>query len=444
MRDRTPRTPAGVWTSTTMFAEGLPWTLLHQVTAEFFTAVGLPARQVGYTSALHLTGSLKFLWSPLVDLFGTLRSWMIATQALMGAVVGVLAVHADALARASELSTATIWALLTLIGVLSATHDIACDGYYMDALDRDDQARYAGLRIAGFRVAMFVGSAGLVYVGGRFGWLAGFGAGAALLMALAAFHRLALAPGRSEARRHARDPSDMSKPWAARARHVAGAYLSFLLQPRAAVVLLFIATFKLGDALIFSMSKVLLRDLGIATTSRALVNGVAVSAMISGAVLGGAWIARRGLATTIVPIALLMAMTEPLMILLAAEAVPRTLAAHVPGAPWAVDVAAPASLAAAAVIMAIEQFAGGMATAAQMVFLMRRCHPDHKAAHYAFATAVYLFAQTASGTYSGHLYEGYGPILFFAVTSVACIPCLALVTAIPTEPRDAASVEPAR
>src|SRR5574338_533198 len=60
-------------------------------------------------------------------------------------------------------------------------------------------------------------------------------------------------------------------------------------------------------------------------------------------------------------------------------------------------------------ILVIEQLCGGLATAAQTIFIMRRCHPDHKAAHYAFATALFTLAQFASGTPSGLIYESQGP-----------------------------------
>ncbi|MCA9717620.1 MAG: MFS transporter, partial [Myxococcales bacterium] len=328
--------------------------------------------------------------------------------------------------------------LLVVIGVLSATHDIACDGYYMDALDEDAQARMSGLRVAAFRVAMLVGNAGLVYVGGRFGWLAGFGFAAVMFVALAAFHQLKLPRGESERRREpAADREDAPQRAASRLRHVATAYLSFLGQRGALVVLLFITTYKLGDALMFSMGKVLLRDLGVGTETRALINLVSVLSMIAGATLAGAWIARAGLRRCLLTITLLMALSEPLYLLLAGARLPMQLAAAYDVPSSVIALLWRPSLLTIAGVLAIEQFAGGMATAAQMIFIMRRCHPDHKAAHYAFATALYAFAQMATGTYSGHLYEAQGPVIYFAVTSVACIPALLLVNLIPTERRAA-------
>ena len=141
------------WTGTTYFAEGLPWSVLHQIASEFLTAAGLPPSQVGYTSALHLTSTLKFLWSPVVDLYGSFRQWIFATQAVLGALIGLLAVLAHNLSQSTGQDTSLIWMTLIAIGVASATHDIACDGYYMDALPRAEQARYAGVRVAAFRIA---------------------------------------------------------------------------------------------------------------------------------------------------------------------------------------------------------------------------------------------------------------------------------------------------
>ncbi|HEY0136825.1 MAG TPA: MFS transporter, partial [Nannocystis sp.] len=306
------------WTSSTYFAEGLPWSVLHQIAAEFFTAAGLPPSQVGYTSALHLTSTLKFVWSPIVDLFGTLRRWMISTQAVLGGLIGLLAVlaHDLALQTGDAKDTTFIWLTLIAIGVASATHDIACDGYYMDALDKPSQARYTGVRIAAYRAAMLVGNAGLVYLGGRHGWLLGFGVAAALMVGLSVAHRLMLPRGASERERvRAAAPR---RTGAEKGAHIKEAYLSFLRQDRAVFVVLFLLTYKLGDALMFNMSKVLLRDLGVTTAERGVINGFGTIASIVGAMLGGAWIARTSLARAIVPITILMAATEPLYLLLAA------------------------------------------------------------------------------------------------------------------------------
>ncbi|MBA3549361.1 MAG: MFS transporter [Nannocystis sp.] len=411
------------WTSTTYFAEGLPWSVLHQIASEFLTAAGLPPSQVGYTSALHLTSTLKFLWSPVVDLYGSFRQWIFATQAVLGALIGMLAVLAEDLSRSAGQDTSMIWLTLIAIGVASATHDIACDGYYMDALPRAAQARYAGMRVAAFRVAMLVGNSGLVYLGGRHSWLLGFGVAAALMLALAVGHRLLLPRGANE---RARASAVQARSGAERMAHIREAYLSFLRQDRALLVVLFLLTYKLGDALMFNMSKVLLRDLGVSTAERGVINGFGTAASIIGAMIGGAWIARTSLARAIVPITILMTATQPLYLLLAAPALPMSMGQLADAPAFFLGGLAP-SLTTVGLIMVIEQLCGGMAVAAQMVFLMRRCHPDHKAAHFAFGTAIYALSQMATGAYSGWVYQAQGPLVYFALACVACIPCLLLV-----------------
>ena len=419
------------WTGSTYFAEGLPWSVLHQIASEFFTAAGLPPSQVGYTSALHLTSSLKFLWSPVVDLFGTLRRWMITTQALLGMLMGVLAVLAHDLALGTgEKDTTFIWVTLIVIGVASATHDIACDGYYMDALDKDAQARHAGTRVAAFRIAMLVGNSGLVYLGGRHSWLLGFGLAGGLMLALAIGHRILLPASASERTRRASAVPERSG--AERAAHVRASYLSFLRQDRALLVVLFLLTYKLGDALMFNMSKVMLRDLGVSTAERGVINGFGTVASILGAMLGGAWIARTSLTRAIVPITILMCATQPLYLLIAAPSMPMSVGNLASAPAYLTGWMAP-SLTAITIIMIIEQLCGGMAVAAQMVFLMRRCHPDHKAAHFAFGTAIYAVSQMVTGTYSGWVYQAQGPLVYFCLACVACIPCLLLVPFIPTD-----------
>lgn len=420
------------WTSSTYFGEGLPWSILHQIAAEYLTAIGMRPAQVGYTAWLHGTTMLKFLWSPIVDLFGSLRQWMIAMQALMGIGVGVLALLAHRLANVAGHKDVTwLWLLLVGIGVLSATYDIACDGYYMGALEKRDQARFSGVRVAAFRAAMLMGSSALVFLGGYYNWLLAFGIAAGILIALALVHQRFL-PHVARAARQPSPESASDDRWL----HIKRAYVSFLYQPQALLVIAFLLTYKMADVLMFSMSKVLLAfGLGVPTDVRGALNSVSLGASILGAMYGGAWIARRGLKGTLFTITLLMAVTEPLFALLAAFA--PELAVAVPGTvanaselDWS---RAALGLSTVAVVIMIEQFCGGMATAAQMVFIMRRTQPEHRAAHYAFATAIYSASQMLVGGYSGRVYEVVGPVYYFWLASLLTVPAVILSRLVPTD-----------
>lgn len=64
-----------------------------------------------------------------------------------------------------SLSLAVFW----LVAFVSATHDIAADGYYMLALNTHEQSFYVGIRSTFYRIASVVGQGALVVVAGLIG-----------------------------------------------------------------------------------------------------------------------------------------------------------------------------------------------------------------------------------------------------------------------------------
>jgi PAT family beta-lactamase induction signal transducer AmpG len=312
-----------LWTGTTYFGEGLPWSFLHQIATEFLTAIGASKTQIGSTSLLHLAVTFKFVWSPLVDLFGRRRTWVVLLQLLLGG--GMFAVAAISATR----NMTVFWTALGVLAVVHATHDIACDGFYLQALDKAAQALYSGVRIAAFRLAMIVGSSVLVVLAGQTSWTFAFG-GAGALMILIALINMAVMP-RIDERKAAQPgpaldgaagvatggaaPAASAGP--SKADKFFASYRSFLSQPRAAVVLAFMFFYKLGDIMMFAMSKPLLRDIGVDTSHRGLLNGLGTAAFIVGSVAGGALVARAGIERCLAPMTLFQNLAIPFYIVLA-------------------------------------------------------------------------------------------------------------------------------
>src|SRR6185436_2695601 len=109
--------------------------------------------------------------------------WVWVMQIILGVgmfVVAGLSPHGN---------SAPFWIALSVLAILLATHDIACDGFYVQALDRCEQALYAGTRIAAFQVAKIVGSAGLVVLAARTNWQIGFAAAGVLMLLTSAANR---------------------------------------------------------------------------------------------------------------------------------------------------------------------------------------------------------------------------------------------------------------
>ena len=395
-----------LWTSTTYFGEGLPWSFLHQMGTEFLTAIGASKTQIGSTSLLHLAVTFKFAWSPALDLFGKRRTWLWVLQLVLG--LGMFAVAAVAPSR----NLTAFWLVVSALAVVHATHDIACDGFYLQALDKHDQALYSGTRLGAYRLAMIVGSSVLVVLAGKTSWLWGFGA-AGVLMILTAVVNAAIMPHPPErAPGHLGDPPDAAAANEAPPKAIAfvDAFRSFITQPQAALVLSFMLFYRLGDIMMFAMSKPLLRDLGVDTAQRGVLNGLGTGASILGVVLGGAFVARRGLARALVPLIYVQNLGIPLYIGMAV---------------WKPH------LAGITAIVLVEQLVGGFGMAGATVFLMQRCRRAFSASHFAMATSVVSLASTFSGYASGPLNERLGHPLFFTVAFLASIPSLVLVLLVP-------------
>jgi PAT family beta-lactamase induction signal transducer AmpG len=184
---RSPLSVPHVWAFTTYFAEGLPYTIIRMVSSVFFRDMRVSLEAIGLTSLFGIPWVIKFLWGPLIDEFGTKRKWMLIMQFLL-----VLLFLVVAFVSPLPLGVAIIGGLLFCGAFLSATHDIAIDGYYMEALDKEAQAKFVGYRVMAYRLAMMAGTGIIVTVGATVGWLTAFLSGAGVLGALFIYHNFFL------------------------------------------------------------------------------------------------------------------------------------------------------------------------------------------------------------------------------------------------------------
>ncbi len=186
-----------VWCFTTYFAEGFPYSIIRSISSVFFRDRHVSLEGIGLTSLYGIPWIIKFLWGPQVDEYGTKRQWLLGMQ-------GTLALFILAAALVSPLAAGTrLIALLFFAGAfIAATHDIAIDGYYLAALDKQGQTRFIGYRIMAYRMALMTGSGMIVFLGVKFGWLSGFLA-AGLLLSLLFFYHLLFLP----------EPETVQRPW---------------------------------------------------------------------------------------------------------------------------------------------------------------------------------------------------------------------------------------
>jgi len=138
---------------------------------------------IGLTSLFGLPWVLKFLWGPQIDQFCTKRHWILSMQFLL-----VVIICATAIMAPLPFGVMLIAILFSIGSFLAATHDMAIDGYYMEALDKEGQAKFVGYRVMAYRISMMTGTGIIVTIATMVSWRIGFLSAAVLLGILFIYH----------------------------------------------------------------------------------------------------------------------------------------------------------------------------------------------------------------------------------------------------------------
>lgn len=405
----------GIYIPTLYFAEGLPYTLVMLVSGVFFKNLGFDNIFIGLTSWLSLPWILKFAWAPAVDTYASKRSWIIWMELALAALICVFASFSG-----SGLEKTAGVALLFAIAVASATQDVAVDGFYLDALKKDQQALFVGVRNAVYKLAWLFGSGGLVVLAGYFqeqkhwqiglSWLAPFLIAAAILLFIGIFHSWYLP-------HIERGKAEEPVPVTASARFV-DVFKTYFTQPGIGAVVFYIVTFRLGDALMLKQAPLFLMDatdkggLAVPLSQIGIINGtVGMICLLIGGIVGGVLIAKQGLKKWFWPLSVLMNGALPLYWF---------LAVFKPGLPWIYAV------------NSFEQLAYGFGTAAYTVFLLTTIkNAQYRAAHYAITTAMMALGVTIPQSVSGYMQAALHYDNFFLVASLLALPGLAAIPFLP-------------
>ncbi|MCQ2189529.1 MAG: MFS transporter, partial [Paludibacteraceae bacterium] len=137
------------WIPTLYMAEGAPYFAVNTLAMLFLSEMGLSNTDVAlYTSWMYLPWVIKPFWSPILDLFGSKKMWVVVMQFIVAIALAGVAFTAP-LDFCLNLSLAFFW----LCAFASATHDIAADGLYILALDTNQQSFFVGIRNTFYRIS---------------------------------------------------------------------------------------------------------------------------------------------------------------------------------------------------------------------------------------------------------------------------------------------------
>ena len=431
---------AGLWVSVLYFAQGLPYTVVNEMSETFLKGLGTSNQLIGLTSLLSFPWVLKGLWGPVVELHSTKRKWILTTEIICAFLFAFLA-FGVLMPQAIVISLV----IFTAIAFVSATHDIAIDGFYLNTLNKDQQALFVGVRNTAYRGAVIVGSGVLVFFAGKlaeqhlvienggktkiyrdislsflgssfnvsalkYGWATAFGICAIIFVLIYLFQRWYL-PYPKNYNIEVGVPQQKTS--------FIEAFKTYFQQYKIGWIVTYVLIFRLGDALTFKMARPFLMDpvekggLAISTSDIGLLSGtVGVMFLLIGGLLGGYLIAKQGLKKWMWPTAILQNSTNVLYWL---------LAINQPGIEWAY------------VVNSIEQFTYGLGVAAYTVFLMRTVRPEYAASHYAITTGFMAAGMLIPRSISGYLQADLGYPNYFLMSALAVIPGMMTIFFLPLE-----------
>ncbi|RME14474.1 MAG: MFS transporter [Bdellovibrio sp.] len=468
-----------LWVQTTYFAEGYPYTIIHSLPEILFKEMGASLEAIGLTSLFHLPWNLKFLWGPLLDQFGTKRLWLLWIEIFLS----VLLVSLSFLVAGKTFFLISV--VLFLMAILAATHDISIDGFYLEALNEEDQAKYVGYRAMAWRVAYILVSGPIVIFVGKVGWELGFLALAIMMFLLLFYHWKALPKVET--------PENPLKAlfqgvwrWKILATsfliatgvalenstHIISQYWQKLTSPITSLpglshlsaaqwvgLLLLVVLFVLLAFLPTLQRKVKKSESPFAKAYIDFLSQEKISLILIFIVLyraGESFLTKMKypflkdvVGLTIDTYGLLNGTVGTLAgiiatllggWLIAKQGLrrwiwPFVLAQNVLNLlyMWLANYAShqPVSLWVSGSVICLEQFGAGLGTAVFMVYLLRCVDPRHKAAHMAILTALMSLSFTVAGVMSGFLADAVGFSSYFGLSFLITVPSMVMILFIP-------------
>ena len=423
-----------LWVPSAYFAMGLPFVVLNMVCVLMFKGLGIEDSRIAlWTSVIMFPWTLKFLWSPFLEIFKTKKFFVVTTQLVSGIGFGLVA-----LALHLPSFFAVCIALLAVVALSGATHDIALDGLYMDELSRQDQARYIGWQGAFYNLAKLVATGLLVYVAGVLmdsfeargadrgsavlsAWTV-IMAACAVLMALLAFYHSRVLPcsyGRSSGAAESPAGHPGQRNAGAVWRELCAVISEFFTKKHIWLYISFIILYRLGEGFVMKIVPLFLKadvaegGLGLSEQQIGLYYGTfGAGAFVLGSLLAGYYIARRGLKKAL--FSLVCIFNIPFLVY-------TYFAWMQPDTMWLIGGG-----------IVLEYFGYGFGFVGLTLFMMQQVAPGkHQMAHYAFASGIMNLSVMMTGAVSGFLSDAVGYRWFFVIVMAAVVPVFVMTRFLP-------------
>lgn len=385
---------------TLYFVQGLPFGFQATALPVYLRSSGMTLEGVGLATALALPWSLKPLWAPLIDRYGSARigrrkSWILPLQALLAVTC-----FAAAKVPPSGGLAPILWLVLAM-NLLAATMDIAVDGFAVDVLSNRELGHGNIAQVVGYKAGMLTGGGLLVWASGTIGWT-GLFVSIAGLVTMSLLVTLSWDENAIVARHAVPEPAAHR-----RTGEIIATLRRALTGSGAGWLILFIGTYKLGESMADTMFKPFLVDAGYREAQIGLWVGTwGMLWSIAGSV-GGGLLTRR----------------MPILRAVGWCAVARAL--PVAGEWWLTQVdPTPHRILA---VTCFEHLFGGALTTAMFAYMMSRVDRRIGATHYTVLAAVEVWGKLPAAWLSGFIAARASYATLFAFATLFSVAFLALL-----------------
>lgn len=388
------------------FASGLPNPLAGDTLSAWLDDVGVDLASLAFFGGIvHLPYNLKFVWASVFDrwappFLGRRRSWLVITQVALLVLIGLMGTF-DPTQR-----PLLVGALALLVAFGAASQDIVSDAYRTEVLSEAQRASGVAIFVAAYRVGLIVTGSLALILADRLPWSVVFW-GLGGLMGIGVLTTLLAPPVAAPARAPKTLVEAIVEP-----------FREFLKRDQAWLFLVITMLYKFGDVFVTAIRTPFLREVGFSLTEiGTLVKFVGIAATIAGALVGGGFVAKWGIQRAMIVFGVAQAL---------------------PNLAYAVLAWVGKSYALLGIGIGVDNFMGGMATAALTAFFMTICNRRFTAMQYALLTSLMTVPGRLLGMGSGWLTEHIGwPALWITSVVVALPALLLLMRARIVEPESA-------
>jgi len=404
------------------FCAGLPLPLIGATMSARLMDSGLSLTSIGLFALAGTPYALKFLWSPLIDtikipflnnLLGKRRSWLLLTQIILFILFFII----STIDPMKDLYMLAV--LVCSAAFISATQDIALDAYRIELHPDKDLAAGIATYVLGYRIALIVAGAGALYLAEFLSWHVAF-----KIMSLCFLIGpiiLIFLPNNSVIDNGDRNVANIPNflQWIKKA--VLDPFIEFSQRQSWVWILIFIAIYKLGDALAGNMTTPFLLDIGFSKIQIAnIVKVIGLAATLIGLFIGGMLVAKYNIVSVLF-IGGFLQMFSNLF--------------------FAIQGVVGVNTNVLMLTISIENLAGGIGTAAFLAYLSKLVDPRYIATQFALLTSFMALSRTQLSAPAGWMVEGIGWnalfsfhnlehidwICFFTLTVILAIPALLIL-----------------